>query len=129
MEYQEFDPEAMKAAVAQNRKLLGMPPQEELSKRLGHEVTDTHLLTHNSWNSMPEYSSTGSNETGVRSMIKGVAQDDFQLIQHGWRDWQKAGYIIKRLLTKGRSVERISDVMDFIKERGWVNRAPKAKTL
>lgn len=100
-----------------------------LSVCLGKEKTETHFLTHNCWNSMPEYFSRGSNETGVRSVIGGEIQDDFQLIQHGWFDWQKAGEVIKRLLAKGRSPRRIADVMDYIKERRWVNHPPKARTM
>lgn len=101
----------------------------ELSKKLGSEKTDTHFLTHNNWNSMPEIFSRGSNETGIRSVKGGVIQDDFFLVQHSWYDWQKAGEVIKRLLSKGRTPRRISDIMDYIKERGWVNRPPKAQTL
>lgn len=102
----------------------------ELSKRLGWEQTDTHLLTHNEWHSMPEYFSRGSNETGIRRVENGQTVDDsFCLIQHGWYDWQKAGAVIKRLLAKGREPSRIADVMDYIKERGWVNRPPKARTM
>ena len=100
----------------------------QLSIMLGKEKTDTHFLTHNCWNSMPEYFSRGSNETGVRSVINGEIQDDFFLIQHSWYDWQKAGEVIKRLLGKGRTPRRVSDIMDYIKERGWVNRPPKGKT-
>lgn len=101
----------------------------QLSTALGKEKTATHFLTHNCWNSMPEYFSRGSNETGVRSVVGGEIQDDFQLIQHGWLDWQKAGEVIKCFLAKGRSPRQIGDIMDYIKDHGWVNRPPKGKTL
>lgn len=101
----------------------------QLSVAIGKEKTETHFLTHNCWNSMPEYFSRGSNETGVRSVVKGVIQDDFQLIQHGWYDWQKAGEVIKRLLARGRTPYRIGEIMDYMKDRRWVNCPPRAKTI
>ena len=94
---------------------------------LGREQTETHLLTHSNWNSMPEYG-FGSNETGVRSVVGGEIQGDFQLIQHGWYDWRKAGEIIQRFLAKGRTPHQISDIMDYMKDRRWVNQPPKART-
>lgn len=101
-----------------------------LSQSLGSKQTATHLLTHCSWNSMPEYFSRGSNETGVRDVVKGeVIKDSFRLIQHGWHDWRKAGDVIEKLLAKNKSIGRIADIMEYIKQRGWVNRPPKAKTL
>jgi hypothetical protein len=93
---------------------------------LGSEQTDTHLLTHANWCPAPYLSSRGSNETGVRSVVNGQVQDDFFLIQHGWYDWQKAAEVIKRLLSKGRSPRQVADVMGFMRERGWVNRPPRA---
>jgi hypothetical protein len=103
--------------------------ERQLSTSLGRELSATHLLTHNCWNSMPEYFSRGSNETGVRSVVNGEVQDDFELIQHGWYDWRKAGEVIKRLLAKGRTPYQVAVVMGYIKDRGWVNRPPKARTL
>ena len=101
-----------------------------LSKWLGSEETPTHLLTHAEWNSMPEYFSRGSHETGIRRLQYGkIVPDSFELIQHGWYDWQKAGEVIKRLLAKGKTPSRIHSVMTFIKDKGWVNRPPKARTL
>lgn len=93
---------------------------------LGREQTDTHLLTHANWCPEPYLSTRGCNETGVRSVVNGVVQDDFYLIQHGWYDWQKAAEVVKRLLAKGRSPRQISNVMDFMRERSWVNRLPRA---
>lgn len=96
--------------------------------RLGEDRTATHLLTHANWNSDPWFSSRGCNETGVRRIEAGeIVTDSFELIQHGWYDWQLAGEVIQRLLAKGRTPRRIADVMDFIRERGGVNRPPKAK--
>jgi hypothetical protein len=102
----------------------------QLSTRLGEEMTPTHFLTHNAWNSMPEYFSRGSNETGVR-LIRGgeVVNGSFELIQHGWYDWRFAGEIIKRLLAKGKTPRQISDIMDYMKDRRWVNQPPKARSI
>jgi len=97
------------------------------STSLGSEQTETHLLTHANWCPSSSLSAWGSNETGVRSVVGGVVQDDFYLIQHGWYDWQMAAEVIKRLLAKGRSPRQVSDVMDFTRERGWVNRPPRAR--
>lgn len=91
------------------------------------EQTETHLLTHANWCPEPHFSSRGSNETGVRSVVNGVVQDDFQLIRHGWFDWEKAAEVIKRLLAKGRSPRQVSDVMDYMLARGWVNQPPRAR--
>jgi hypothetical protein len=110
-----------------------MSPIDEFSRRstsLGRERTATHLLTHNNWCPSPHFSTRGSNETGVRSIdTSGVVQDDFFLIQHGWRDWELAAQVIKRLLAKGCTPSRIADIMDYIKERRWVNQTPKAKVI
>lgn len=106
-----------------------MSGDRPLSVSLGVDKTSTHFLTHNCWNSMPEYFSRGSNETGVRTVVDGQVQDDFELIQHGWYDWQKAGEVINLLLTKGRAPRRIGEVMDYMKERRWVNQPPKARTM
>jgi hypothetical protein len=97
-----------------------------VSSQLGTDRTETHLITHASWNSMPHMFSYGSNETGIRRIENGiVVNDSFELIQHGWHDWKQAGEVIKRLLEKGRSARRIYDVMEFIKDRnGLLLRAP-----
>jgi hypothetical protein len=93
------------------------------STPLGHEKTDTHLLTHIAWNSMPEYFSYGSNETGIRDIRDGkVVEGTFRLIQHGWTDWQWAGEIIKRLLAKGKDDYKIFKLMDYMKDRKWHKR-------
>lgn len=49
MEYQEFNPQAMKVAVEQNRKLLGLPPQENTklqTPELDICVSDNSNLIH-----------------------------------------------------------------------------------
>lgn len=82
------------------------------SKQLQIDKTEKYCLTHAEWNSMPEYFSRGSNETGIR-FIKNdeVQQEPFWLIQHGWHDYKLAGEIIKRLLDKKRSVGQIDAVL------------------
>lgn len=88
------------------------------------ETTPTHFLTHCRW--VPEpYFSSGTNETGVRSIKNGKVQDDFHLIQHGWENWELAATIIKRQLVKGRSLHRIQKLMDYMKDRRLIY--PKAR--
>jgi hypothetical protein len=98
--------------------------------RLGEERTETHLLTHAEWNGMPEMFSRGSNETGVRRVQGGeIVPDSFELIQHGWYDWRRAGEVIKRQLAKGKNAREITDLMDYLKDRRGINRPPRARTL
>lgn len=86
---------------------------------LGKYNTGRHFLTHCRWVPEPHFSS-GSNETGIRSVIDGVVQDDFQLIQHGWPDWQYADTVIVKQLAKGRSVRAIEKLMDYMKEKRMI---------
>lgn len=89
------------------------------SEQLGHEVTDTHLLTSIRWVPMPELFSRGSVETGVREVKDGqVVNGSFQLIQHGWHRYEDAHTFIKKGLAKGWDVYRIDRAMQFLKERG-----------
>jgi hypothetical protein len=100
------------------------------SIRLGEEHTETHLLTHAEWNSMPELFTRGSNETGVRRIQGGeIMPDSFELIQHGWHDWRKAGEVIRRQFAKGKSASEIADLMDYLKDRRGINLLPRATTL
>lgn len=78
------------------------------------EETETHWLTTISWNSMPEYGGSGSLETGIHTKDGSVP---FRLIQHGWYSAENAHDFIKKALNKGWDSNKISKVMDFIKER------------
>lgn len=96
-------------------------------KHLGTDVTETHVLTHGEWNSMPEMFSYGSNETGVRNKCGDeVDHSTFRLIQHGWLDWRAAGQFIIKALNKGWTVNKINSVMAYLKEKK--NRPPRGKT-
>lgn len=87
------------------------------STGLGHEYTDTHLLTSIMHNYMPEYGGSGSVETGVRE-LDGQGFKNFRLIQHGWHRWREAHEFIKKGLAKGWDVYRIDRAMQFLKDRG-----------
>jgi hypothetical protein len=81
-------------------------------KQLKIDKTEKYCLTHAEWNSMPEYFSRGSNETGIRFIKDGeVQREPFWLIQHGWHDYKLAGEIIKRLLNKKRNEYQIDAVL------------------
>lgn len=95
------------------------------SKSLGSVKTDSWLLTHAEWNNGLYHSSAGSNETGVRKIVNGeILNDSFELIQHGWHNYTKAGEIILRLLEKGWDAYRISKLMWFINDKGWNRLKP-----
>jgi hypothetical protein len=84
--------------------------------QLAIDKNDKYCLTHAEWNSMPEYFSRGSHETGIRFIKNGeVQKEPFWLIQHGWDDYKKAGEIIKRLLDKGRNEYHIDNVLTRLK--------------
>lgn len=77
--------------------------------QLGEMVVDGRwLLTHATWK--------GSTETGVRDLNDRDerGRPRFELVQHGWPDWQLAGSVIARSLRKGWTVQKVSDVLDRI---------------
>ena len=80
----------------------------------GHVTTDRHILTHVEWHPSSWFGDFGQPETGVRW------RDDpgaFELIQHGWWDFEKAEAIILRGLAKGWDTYRISRLMEWMRER------------
>jgi hypothetical protein len=58
-------------------------------------------------------------ESGVRT------GDKFELIQHSWVNYSKAHNIIIKLLGKNWDTYRITEVLEFIKERGFLRIKPK----
>lgn len=79
-------------------------------------ATDRFLLT-NFFYRPGQGELPGSWETGVRT--KGEdAWENFQLIQHGWLNIDKAGKVILNRLERGRSISQIDRLMDFMKSRG-----------
>lgn len=95
---------------------FGEPYTEFLGLEYFNEIRITHAAWHSSYG---EYS--GTIETGIRN------GDDFDCIQHGWPNWQEAGEIIKRCLTKNWDVDRIANFLEHLKDRRHRNRV-KAKT-
>ena len=91
-----------------------------VNKQLNYVETKDWLLTNVLWYSY-------SPETGVRRIKDGeYVKDSFELIQHGWwPNWQEASDIILKQLNKGRSIHRIADILDYIKDR----RRYQAKTI
>jgi hypothetical protein len=83
------------------------------SESHGHaEIDGRWILTHAVWrNSLGSYQP----ETGIRDLRdvdEKTERPRFDLIQHGWRDFQAAQSVIEKGLRKGWPVHRISDVME-----------------
>lgn len=92
----------------------------------GHVERDGYLLTHVEWHPSNMHGiDIGQPETGVRRKVSGGDYGDFELIQHGWRDFDAAGDVILRGLAKGWDVYRIAKLMDWLENR----RRPIARFL
>lgn len=92
-------------------------PTAPYSERMAEDLTENYLLTHARWCPFGKMTS-GTFETGYRKLVDGKAQQDsFFLIQHGWYNWKLARDVIKRLLAKGRTPNRIHEIMNFIQDR------------
>ncbi len=93
---------------------------DPLSVSMGYkEITlgdRTVILTNALWKSSPE--------TGVR--INGK----FELIQHGWLNFDKANDFILKALSKGWDCWKLSEVMTWMHDNNrWETRHKKAKVL
>lgn len=80
------------------------------------------LLTHALWWPFGDHGS-GCPETGVRDKSR---PGSFDLIQHGWRDFDAAGALILRALRKGWDAYRIGTLMDWLRAR---RRYPQGRVL
>jgi hypothetical protein len=86
-----------------------------MSEEKGCAIIDGRwILTHAIWRN--SYGSCQP-ETGVRDLTdvdEKTGRPRFDLIQHGWMNFEKAHYVIEKGLRKGWSPFHISEVMDRI---------------
>jgi hypothetical protein len=105
-----------------------MPPRQgepysemRRSARIDGRWQLTHAVWHNSFDVRP-----GCPETGVRDLEdvdSKTGRPRFDLIQHGWWDFDRAEAVIAKGLRKGWSPFRISEAME--RARNWGRaRAP-----
>lgn len=83
------------------------------SQSAGSFVGDDYVLTHARWWPLGE-EGTGCPETGVRDQSR---PGSFELIQHGWSDFNAAEKLILRALRKGWDTYRIGTLMDWMRTR------------
>lgn len=96
--------------------------ERPLSEFKGQETIDnTWRLTHVIWYSISMYANAyyPSNETGIHFLNDRDAKGNprFALIQHCWRNFNKAGNFIRAGLRKGWDADKILDVMTYLHQR------------
>lgn len=93
----------------------GMPESLPVS----HLESDGYLLTNVLWctHSLAGYHKNP--ETGIRKLDDDGNYVGFDLIQHGWSNFDKANDIILKGLRKGWDTYKISNILDFIKSKRW----------
>jgi hypothetical protein len=87
------------------------------SIKRGEFRNDKWLLTNAEWHPNHMGVDHAQYETGVRFKQPCGKYAGFELIQHGWRDFEKANSLIIRGLDKGWSCYRIGILMDYIRDR------------
>ena len=81
----------------------------------GFKRTDRWLLTNMEWHPNNWFGDFAQYETGVRAVVDGeVVRGSFELIQHGWPDFEAANDVILRGLEKEWSPYKIADIMERI---------------
>jgi len=99
--------------TTQERAQHGLPYAEQR----GSVTTQDWLLTNVIWHRCYGEES-GSYETGIRRVRLGKAVDgSFDLIQHGWVNFDAANRVILSRLNRGWSAYRIATFMDFLSGR------------
>lgn len=90
------------------------------SESKGHATVDGKwLLTHAIWHPTTLAGIGNCPETGVRFLgsFESDERPRFELIQHGWHDFEAAEAIIVRGLRKHWSTDRIADLMQKLVDR------------
>lgn len=98
-----------------HRNIEDSPRCESVRKVNTGDYFLTHVIWRNSYGS--------SNETGVRSVVGGVVQDDFRLIQHGL-NFDFAEPFIVAGLRKGWDEIKITDLVCWLHGR-WRKKQSK----
>ena len=58
-------------------------------------------------------------ETGLR-----FTDGSFELVQHGWGNYKDAHSTIVKLLAKNKTADEIKDILDFIRDKGFLQIKP-----
>jgi hypothetical protein len=105
------------------------PPEPPYSASRGEVDEPDFLLTHAEWHPSSMHGiDRGCPETGVRRKVDGqIVKGSFELIQHGWWNFDAAGALILRALRKGWDTYRISALMNWMRETR--RHLPRGRTL
>lgn len=104
--------------------MYGEPKMEKVGRRKAGPWLLTHAVWHNGYGACPE--------TGVRWSLPdaGGYHPGFNLIQHGWSDFDAAESFIIKALWKGWNADRIERLMTWMNEgERWKRGGPRAEIL